>query len=188
MMQEEKEAAMEELKRQHENCRQCPLCQTRTNTVFGRGNPGAEILFVGEAPGADEDREGLPFVGAAGQILNQYLDFIGLEEEDYYIANILKCRPPRNRDPLPEEEDACMGYLRRQVQIIAPRILVCLGRIAAQRIISPDFRITKDHGKWFERGGTRIMATFHPSALLRDPSKKEAALTDFKMIAEEFNS
>lgn len=187
MMQEEKEAALRELKQEISICRRCSLCQTRTNTVMGRGGEEAEILFIGEAPGADEDREGLPFVGAAGQLLNQYLDFIGLEEEDYYIANILKCRPPHNRDPLPEEEEACMPYLRRQVQILTPRILVCLGRIAAQRIISPDFRITRDHGKWFERGGTRIMATFHPSALLRDPSKKEAALTDFKMIAEEFN-
>lgn len=163
-------------------CRRCALCNTRTNTVFGRGSDSARILFIGEAPGESEDREGKPFVGAAGRLLDQYIAFIGLEEKDYYIANILKCRPPRNRDPLPEEEDACLPFLRRQVEILSPEIIVCLGRIAAKRIISPDFRITKEHGVWFERGKQKILATFHPSALLRDPTKKEAALEDFKKI------
>ena len=170
------------------NCRQCKLCETRTNTVFGRGCESARLLFIGEAPGKDEDREGKPFVGAAGQLLDQYLTFIGLEEKDYYIANVLKCRPPQNRDPLPEEEDACLSHLRQQVAILKPEILVCLGRIAAKRIISPDFRITRDHGVWFERGNQKIIATFHPSALLRDPSKKEAALEDFKKIKKAFFS
>ncbi|MBR2615461.1 MAG: uracil-DNA glycosylase [Clostridia bacterium] len=186
-MQENK-IRWEALEERVKNCRSCALCQTRTNTVFGRGNPEAKILFVGEAPGEQEDREGKPFVGPAGKLLDDYLTFLGLEEEDYYIANILKCRPPRNRDPEPGEEEACMPFLREQTQLISPRILVCLGRIAAQRIISPDFRITRDHGRWFEAGGMKIMATFHPSALLRDPAKKEAALDDFLSILKQISN
>ncbi|MBQ4037817.1 MAG: uracil-DNA glycosylase [Clostridia bacterium] len=166
-------------------CRACRLCETRKNVVFGRGSEHPRIMFIGEAPGEQEDLQGLPFVGAAGQLLQLYLDYLGLEDEDYYIANILKCRPPRNRDPLPEEEQACIGKLRDQVKLLAPKVIVCLGRIAACRIISPDFRITREHGKWFDRGGMRVMATFHPSALLRDPTKKEAALLDFKSILNE---
>lgn len=181
-MNEQKSEQLLAVELKVKECRGCALCKTRTNTVFGRGSENARILFIGEAPGESEDREGLPFVGAAGQLLDHFLAFIGLEEEDYYIANILKCRPPRNRDPLPEEENACLDFLRRQVEIIRPEIIVCLGRIAAQRIISPEFRITKEHGVWFERGSQKIMATFHPSALLRDPAKKEAALEDFKKI------
>lgn len=187
-MQTEKKSALEALEKEVSLCRGCSLCQTRTQTVFGRGNAEASLLLIGEAPGESEDREGKPFVGAAGMLLDHYLAFIGLEEEDYYIANILKCRPPHNRDPKPEEEEACMPFLRSQVRILNPKIIICLGRIAAQRIISPDFRITRSHGEWFRRGGIRVMATFHPSALLRDPSKKEAALDDFKKIAEEFSA
>ncbi len=186
MTSEEKKIRLDALENQVRTCEGCSLCKTRTQTVFGRGCAGGRILFVGEAPGENEDLEGYPFVGAAGKLLDQYIEFCGLEKDDYYIANILKCRPPRNRDPLPEEEDACMDFLRQQVQILAPEILVCLGRIAAQRIISPDFRITREHGKWFHRGNMKIIATFHPSALLRDPAKKEEALTDFKIIAKEF--
>ena len=166
-------------------CSACRLCETRNNVVFGKGSEHPKVLFIGEAPGEQEDRQGLPFVGAAGQLLQLYLDFLGLEAEDYYIANILKCRPPRNRDPLPEEEEACMGWLRAQVKLLAPKVIVCLGRIAACRSLSPDFRITREHGVWFDRGGMRVMATFHPSALLRDPAKKEAALLDFKSILNE---
>ena len=185
MTREEQESALMALENEVAACRGCALCQTRTQTVCGRGRAGARILFVGEAPGAEEDRQGKPFVGPAGQLLDLFLEAVGLEEEDYYIANVLKCRPPHNRDPLPEEEDACLPFLRRQVGILELAILVCLGRISAQRIISPDFRITRDRGKWFERGATRITATFHPSALLRDPSKREEALTDFKSVAKE---
>jgi len=187
MTTEEKSAALKEEREAVAICRGCKLCESRNNTVYGKGSAGAKLLFVGEAPGEQEDMQGLPFVGAAGKLLDEYLAFIGLEEKDYYIANILKCRPPKNRDPLPEEEEACMPHLRRQVGILQPQILVCLGRIAAQRIIAPDFRITRDHGKWYERGNMKIMATFHPSALLRDPAKKEDALTDFKLILEELN-
>ncbi len=182
----DKNQRLNEVEKEVAICKKCSLCNTRTHTVFGRGSENARILFIGEAPGESEDREGKPFVGAAGQLLDHYIDFIGLEEDDFYIANILKCRPPRNRDPLPEEEDACLPFLRKQVEILRPEIIVCLGRIAAKRIISPDFRITKDHGIWFHRGQQKIIATFHPSALLRDPAKKEAALLDFKKIQKAF--
>ena len=167
------------------SCKKCPLCSSRTQSVFGKGSLSPTVLFVGEAPGEQEDRQGKPFVGPAGQLLDLYLEFIGLEPEDYYVANILKCRPPRNRDPLPEEEETCLPYLREQLKILQPKILVCLGRIAAKRIISPDFRITKQRGVWYDLGGFRVMATYHPSALLRDPAKKAEALEDFKKIAAE---
>lgn len=184
---QEKEAALKQIENKVLQCQNCALCKTRSKIVFSRGCPGAPLLFVGEAPGEQEDRQGEPFVGNAGKLLDQYLTFCGLEETDYYITNILKCRPPHNRDPLEEEEEACLPFLREQVKILSPRILICLGRIAAKRIISPDFRITRDHGKWFEQGKMKIMATYHPSALLRDPRKKEKALNDFKAIMEEFN-
>lgn len=185
MTKTEHKEELDQIREKVSGCRLCSLCETRTNTVFGRGGSSPKILFVGEAPGEQEDRQGAPFVGAAGKLLDLYLDFIGLEEEDYYIANILKCRPPRNRDPLPEEEEACMPYLRRQVSVLSPGILVCLGRVAAKRIISPDFRITKQRGIWYDRGGIKVIATYHPSALLRDPAKKEESLSDFKKILEE---
>ncbi len=168
-----------------ETCRSCAKCAlhaTRTNCVFGTGNREADLLFVGEAPGEQEDLSGTPFVGRAGKLLNQYLFAVDIPREDVYIANILKCRPPQNRDPLPEEEDACMDYLRAQVKLIEPKIIVCLGRIAAMRLIKPDFRITKEHGQWFERGRFLITAVYHPAALLRDPRKKEEMLTDMQNI------
>lgn len=179
---------LNELNKSVSACQNCKLCQTRTNTVFGRGGVEPVILFIGEAPGENEDLQGMPFVGAAGNLLDHYLAFSGIEEEDYYIANILKCRPPKNRDPLPEEEDACMPYLRAQLGILQPKIVVCLGRIAAMRIIRPDFRITKEHGVWFNAKNIKIMAVYHPAALLRDPVKKEAMLLDFKKIKEEYEN
>ncbi len=182
----EQREQLEELAKRVSACGKCGLCKTRTQTVFGRGGTEARILFVGEAPGENEDLQGKPFVGAAGQLLDRYLAYAGLAEEDYYVANILKCRPPKNRDPLPEEEDACMPFLREQVKILAPRIIVCLGRISAMRILSPDFRITRQHGQWFENSGVKIMAVYHPAALLRDPAKKEEMLLDFKKIREAY--
>ncbi len=163
-------------------CKACKLCETRQNCVFGVGNREADILFVGEAPGEQEDLSGTPFVGRAGQLLDKFLYAVDISREDVYIANILKCRPPKNRDPLPEEEDACMGYLRRQVKLIRPKIIVCLGRIAAMRMIKPDFKITAEHGQWFERGDFLMTAVYHPAALLRDPRKKEDMLADMKRI------
>ena len=141
-------------------------------------------MFVGEAPGEQEDLSGVPFVGRAGQLLDKFLAAVDIPREDVYIANILKCRPPKNRDPLPEEEEACIGYLREQVRLIRPKVIVCLGRIAAMRLIKSDFKITKEHGVWFEKGSFAMMAVYHPAALLRDPRKKEDMLEDMKRIRE----
>ena len=163
-------------------CQKCALGATRTNSVFGTGNREADLLFVGEAPGEQEDLSGIPFVGRAGQLLDKFLYAVDIERKDVYIANILKCRPPKNRDPLPEEEDACIGYLREQVKLIRPKVIVCLGRISAMRLIKPDFKITKEHGTWFEKGGYLMTAVYHPAALLRDPRKKEDMLEDMKRI------
>ena len=172
----------EELEKNCRECTACPLHATRTNCVFGVGNRDAKLMFVGEAPGEREDATGIPFVGAAGQLLNKYLDAVGIDRDDVYIANILKCRPPKNRDPLPEEQDRCIGYLRDQVRLIRPRVIVCLGRIAAMRLIDPNYKITKEHGTLVERGGFTMTAVYHPAALLRDPRKKEDMLTDMKKI------
>ena len=144
-------------------------------------------MFIGEAPGEKEDLSGIPFVGAAGKLLDRFLEAVDIPREAVYIANILKCRPPKNRDPLPAEEDACIDYLREQVRLIEPELIVCLGRISAMRLIKPDFKITKEHGIWFERGNKRICAVYHPSALLRDPKKKEDMLVDMKMIKAELD-
>ena len=168
-------------------CRRCALGQTRTNLVFGTGNRNADILFVGEAPGEQEDLQGIPFVGAAGQLLNLYLAAVGIEREQVYIANILKCRPPKNRDPLPAEEDACMDFLRRQVKLINPKIIVCLGRISAMRLIRPDYKITKEHGEWVQKGNFLITAVYHPALLLRDPRRKEDMLEDMKKIKSKLD-
>ena len=163
-------------------CHKCELGATRTNVVFGTGNENADVLFVGEAPGQKEDETGIPFVGAAGKLLDQYLAAVGIDRGQVYIANILKCRPPHNRDPLPAEEDACIDYLREQVRLIHPKIIICLGRISAMRLIKPDFRITAEHGKFFKKGEYTITAVYHPAALLRDPRKKEDMYTDMKAV------
>ncbi len=161
------------------DCRNCPLADTRTQVVFGVGNPHAPVLFVGEGPGEQEDLQGYPFVGPAGKLLDDYLTVIDLDRTKCYIANIVKCRPPHNRDPKPEEQDACLGWLREQVRIIRPKIIVCLGRIAAQKLIDPTFRVTRQHGQFINKKGTLMMGTFHPSALLRNPENRPAALEDF---------
>lgn len=171
-----------ELEAACQNCRNCSLHETRTNVVFGVGSKTAEVLFIGEGPGENEDLQGEPFVGRGGQLLDQMMGAIGLERKDVYIANIVKCRPPHNRDPLNTEEDACIGYLRNQVALLKPKIIVCLGRIAAMRIIGPDFKISKDHGKWYDKNGTLVMALFHPAALLRDPRKKPDTFLDLKAL------
>ena len=169
-------------------CEKCELAKTRTNCVFGTGNREAEILFVGEAPGEQEDLSGTPFVGRAGQLLDKYLYAVDIAREDVYIANILKCRPPKNRDPLPAEEDACIDFLREQVRLIRPKIIVCLGRIAAMRLIKPDFKISKEHGVWFEKGNFVMTAVYHPAALLRDPRRKEEMLADMQAIKKKLDS
>ena len=176
----------EELRSACERCTKCALHKTRTKAVLERGNRKAKMMFVGEAPGQNEDEQGVPFVGAAGQLFDKYLKAAGIDREEVYICNILKCRPPHNRDPLPEEQDACMDYLRAQVRLVDPKIIVCLGRISAMRLISPDFRITRDHGKFFKKGKFLMCALYHPSALLRDPSKREDNLRDMLALREEY--
>ena len=180
--------ALEALYKECADCHGCALGDTRTNCVFGVGNPNADLMFVGEAPGEQEDLSGTPFVGRAGQLLDKFLYAVDIPREDVYIANILKCRPPKNRDPLPEEEDACIGFLREQVRLIKPKIIVCLGRISAMRLIKPDFKITREHGQWFEKGQFLMTAVYHPAALLRDPRKKEDMLVDMKAIKGKLDS
>ena len=163
-------------------CTRCRLCETRHNVVFGVGPAHADVMFIGEGPGEQEDLQGEPFVGPAGKLLDDMLSIIDLSREVSYIANIVKCRPPRNRDPLEDEQDACIGYLREQVRVIQPKIIVCLGRIAATRVIRSDYKITREHGTWTQRGELWITATYHPSALLRDPSKRPAAFDDLLTV------
>lgn len=167
-------------------CRRCGLCETRHSVVFGQGTAHAEVMLVGEGPGANEDEQGLPFVGKSGQLLDHYLEAVDLSrDKNVYIANIVKCRPPQNRDPLPEESAACMPWLRQQFQLIRPKIVVCLGRVAAQRILDPGFSISRDHGKFFDKQGTLFMATYHPAALLRYPDNKPAVFGDFVALRQK---
>lgn len=163
-------------------CQGCSLSQTRHNVVFGDGAQDAEILLIGEGPGQHEDEQGVPFVGRAGQLLDDMLEMIGLDRTKVYIANIVKCRPPNNRDPLEVEQDACIDWLRRQTALLRPKIIVCLGRIAAKAIIKNDFRITQEHGQWFSRAGVQMTAIYHPAALLRDVSKRPDTFVDLKGI------
>ncbi len=173
----------DELEGQCMSCRKCPLCQERTNVVFGVGPRDAEVLFIGEGPGENEDLQGEPFVGRAGKLLDEMLEIIDLSRtKNIYIANMVKCRPPKNRDPLNTEQDACMDWLRNQVALLKPKIIVCLGRISAMRIIKEDFKITQEHGQWFEKNGTLMMALFHPAALLRDPRRKPETFDDLKTL------
>ena len=173
---------LEEVRLSAEKCEACGLCKTKTNTVFGSGNEKAELMFIGEAPGEKEDLSGIPFVGAAGKLLDKYLAAVDIDRDNVYIANILKCRPPHNRDPLPTEEEACIGFLREQVRLIQPKLIVCLGRISAMKLIKPDFKITKEHGIFYKKGKFTVCAVFHPAALLRDPRRKEDMLVDMKNI------
>ncbi len=178
----------EELRESCLNCRRCGLCETRTNVVVGVGNPRSKVMFIGEGPGENEDLQGEPFVGRGGQLLDKMLAAVNLDRKtNVYIANIVKCRPPKNRDPLPEEQEACIGWLRNQVALIRPKIIVCLGRIAAMRIIKPDMKITREHGQFFEKNGTLMMATLHPAALLRNPNQKPVAFEDFLKLREKID-
>lgn len=180
--------SLDEIRKECEGCRKCSLAETRTNVVFGVGNPNADVMFIGEAPGEKEDLSGIPFVGAAGKLFDKYLVAVGIPREEIYIANMLKCRPPKNRDPKPEEQDLCIEYLREQVRAVSPKLIVCLGRIAAMRLIKPDFRITAEHGIWFERGSFSVCAVYHPSALLRDPRKKDDMLADMIEIKRRLDA
>lgn len=167
-------------------CAKCKLSQTRTNVVFGVGNESADIMFVGEGPGENEDLQGEPFVGRAGQLLDKYLSVIDLDrKKNIYIANIVKCRPPQNRDPQADEQEVCIDWLRCQTKLIKPKIIVCLGRIAAQKLISEDFRVTKQHGQFIKKGNILFMGTYHPAALLRNPANKPDALSDFQALRDK---
>ena len=164
-------------------CQKCALADGRHNVVFGTGPRTAEVMCIGEGPGENEDLQGEPFVGRAGMLLDDMLELIDLDRKrNVYIANIVKCRPPQNRDPLNTEQDACIGYLRNQVALIRPKIIICLGRVAALRIISPDFKISREHGQWVERSGFHMTAVYHPAAILRDPGKRPETFQDLKGI------
>lgn len=176
----------EDLQSECLKCEKCELSKTRNRVVFGAGAPDAKVLFIGEGPGEQEDLSGEPFVGRGGQLLDKFLDYVELDrKKDIFIANIVKCRPPNNRDPLTAEQEICIEWLREQVRLMRPAIIVCLGRIAAQRLIAPDFKVTVQHGEFFEKGGIQFMGTFHPAAVLRDPRRKPAAFEDFLKLRDK---
>lgn len=177
---------MELLRQQCLACTACPLCRTRSSVVFGVGPVSSDIVFVGEGPGQQEDLQGEPFVGPAGQLLDRMLSIIDLSRKNCYITNIVKCRPPMNRDPMQTEQDACIGYLERQLALLQPKIVVCLGRIAAMRLIHPEYRITRDHGHWTEKNDVLYTALYHPSALLRDVSKRPDTFADLLALREKY--
>ena len=176
---------LNELKEIVKKCNKCNLCKGRTNTVFADGSENEKIMFIGEGPGADEDREGVPFVGKAGKLMNQAFIGLGISRENIYIANIVKCRPPNNRTPLKEEAMACLDYLRNQVLVLQPKIVVLLGNTALKNILGDEYGITASRGKWIEKKGIKYMPTFHPAALLRDESKKIDFWKDLELVKEE---
>ena len=178
---------IEELKNAIKDCNKCKLCTRRNNIVFGVGNENADIMFIGEGPGADEDTQGIPFVGKAGQLMNKAFDVVGIEREEVYIANIVKCRPPNNRDPEPDEVLGCINYLRNQVMIVKPKIIVLLGRISLQNILGKEYKMTASRGKWVERKGIYYMPTWHPAALLRDETKKLDFIRDLKEVVNKLD-
>ena len=177
---------LEELRAECLKCEKCGLCATRHNVVFGVGNPKTDVLFIGEGPGENEDLKGEPFVGRGGQLLDKMLSVVDLSrDKNIYIANMVKCRPPQNRDPEEEEVAACRQWLQKQIEFIDPKIIVCLGRFAAIRFIDPNFKVTKEHGQFFEKDGRLVMGTMHPAALLRNPHSKPAAMEDFFALQEK---
>ena len=176
----------EDLVKECVNCQKCSLCETRTNVVVGVGNKNAKVLFIGEGPGENEDLQGEPFVGRGGKLLDKMLEAVDLNRnKNIYIANIVKCRPPKNRDPKPEEQEMCIDWLRNQVKLISPKIIVCLGRISAARIIKSDIKITKEHGQFFEKNGILMMPMLPPAAVLRDPRRKPEAFNDFLILRDK---
>ncbi len=173
----------EQLEQACRSCQRCALADGRHNVVFGVGPRDAEVMCIGEGPGENEDLQGEPFVGRGGKLLDDMLELIDLDRSrNVYIANIVKCRPPQNRDPLNTEQDACIGYLRNQVALIRPKIIVCLGRVAAMRLIREDFKISREHGQWTEKSGVWMTALYHPAAILRDPSKRPVTFDDLKSL------
>lgn len=177
----------EELEEVVKQCRKCRLCETRKNVVFGVGNREADIMFIGEGPGADEDAQGEPFVGKAGKLMNMAFDMLGIKREEVYIANIVKCRPPNNRNPQDDEAENCLDYLRNQVILVKPKIIVLLGSVALKNILGKEYGITASRGKWVERKGILYMPTWHPAALLRDENKKIDFIKDLKQVIKRYN-
>lgn len=177
----------EELEEVVKQCRKCRLCETRKNVVFGVGNREADIMFIGEGPGADEDAQGEPFVGKAGKLMNMAFDMLGVKREEVYIANIVKCRPPNNRNPQDDEAENCLDYLRNQVILVKPKIIVLLGSVALKNVLGKEYGIAASRGKWLERKGILYMPTWHPAALLRDENKKIDFIKDLKQVIKRYN-
>ena len=171
-----------QLQQEISNCQKCRLCKTRTNVVPGEGNPAADLMFIGEGPGHEEDIHGRPFVGPSGELLTRMIHAIGMERSEVYICNIVKCRPPKNRNPEADEASACLNYLRAQVALVRPKVIVLLGKVACQYTLKEGISVTRDHGTWYERKGIWFLPTFHPSALLRNPTQKRDAWEDFQKI------
>ena len=177
----------EELEQSIKGCNRCKLYKTRQNIVFGTGNKSARVMFIGEGPGADEDRQGEPFVGRAGKLMNLAFETLGIDRNEVYIANVVKCRPPSNRNPENDEAIACLNYLRNQVILVKPEIIVLLGSVALKNILGQEYGITASRGKWFEKKGIKYMPTWHPAALLRDETKKIDFIKDLKKVVDEVN-
>ena len=178
----------EELKEFVDHCTRCELCKTRNHPVMGKGNLNSPILFIAEAPGKNEDHDGIPFTGRSGELFDRLLSEIGMKREEIYLTNILKCHPPNNRDPKQEEQESCIPYLKYETVLLRPKMIVCLGRIAAQRIIRSDYRITREHGTFLERKGVWLTGVFHPSAALRDETKLPLMQEDFRKIKEKIET
>ena len=178
----------DELEIKCKNCTKCDLCEGRTNLVFGIGKKDADIMLIGEGPGENEDLQGQPFVGRSGQLLDKFLASVDLSrDKNVYIANMVKCRPPKNRDPKPEEQDMCINWLREQFKIIKPKIVVCVGRISAQKLIDKNFKVTQQHGQFIDKNGTLFMGTYHPAAILRNPNNKEFAFADWLALRDKID-
>jgi len=177
----------EQLEDEAKQCRKCKLCQNRNNVVFGTGNKQADLMFIGEGPGADEDMQGIPFVGKAGKLMDMAFETIGLNRDEVYIANIVKCRPPSNRNPQDDEAMACLNYLRNQVILVKPKIIVLLGSVALKNILGKEYGITASRGKWIEKKGILYMPTWHPAALLRDETKKIDFIKDLQQVMSKYN-
>ena len=178
----------EELEEVVKQCRKCRLCENRKNVVFGVGNREADIMFIGEGPGADEDAQGEPFVGKAGKLMNMAFDMLGIKREEVYIANIVKCRPPNNRNPQDDEAENCLDYLRNQVILVKPKIIVLLGSVALKNVLGKEYGITASRGKWIEKKGILYMPTWHPAALLRDETKKIDFIKDLKLVMDKMKN
>jgi uracil-DNA glycosylase len=184
----EGEETLEDIRNEVVACRRCPLCSGRTNVVFGVGNPRARLMFVGEGPGAEEDRQGEPFVGAAGRLLTKWIERIGMVRQDVYIANIVKCRPPGNRAPLPEEASACLPYLRRQIRAVRPEIICTLGAVALNHLLGNNDRITRARGSWRDLDGIPVLPTYHPAYILRNATREHEVVADFDLLAQRLRS